>query len=104
MLRSRALLRRPVLCAYLRDGADSNCNRATSQYRRSLDLRGVVSFDTISTTAGAEVQSAVDAGALQIISPRRVSHTATNQHPVATQTLRRLRSNLRVDSDRRSLP
>src|SRR5438105_15708 len=65
-------------CAYLRDGADSNCNRATSQYRRSLDLRGVVSFDTVPTTAGAGIQSAVDAGALQIISLHRAAHIATN--------------------------
>src|SRR5438132_14115525 len=104
MLRSRVLLRRPVLCAYLRDEADSNCNRASSQYRRSLDLRVVVSFDTISTTAGAEIQSAVDAGALQIISPHRVLHTATNPRPVAAQTPLRPRQNSRVDNGRRSLP
>src|SRR5436190_951197 len=104
MPRSRVLLRRPLLCAYLQDDADSNCNRATSQYRRSLDLRGVISFDTISTTAGAEIQSAAVGGALQIILLHHASHTATTQHPVATHKLLRLPRNSRVDSDRRSLP
>ena len=71
---------------------------------KSTVYRSVVSFDTVPTTAGAGIQSAVDAGALQIISLHRAAHTATNQHPVATHKLLRPCRDLPFDNGRRSLP
>ncbi len=51
-----------------------------------------------------KIQSAVDAGALQIISPHPVSHKVANPRRAATHKLLRFRRNLPFDSDRRRLP